>query len=87
MIRLHADSNYESGEYAILVRSDLKGHGLGWKLMELMIRYARTEGLRQIEGQVLGENIMMLQMCHELGFQVADDPGDRTVKVVSLNLQ
>ena len=87
VVRLHADSNYERGEYAIMVRSDLKGRGLGWQLMELMIRYVRSEGLRQIEGQVLGENIMMLQMCRELGFQVADDPGDRTVKVVSLNLQ
>jgi acetyltransferase len=87
VIRLHADANYERAEYAIMVRSDLKGRGLGWKLMELMIRYARSEGLRQIEGQVLRENVMMLQMCHELGFQIADDPGDRTVKVVSLKLQ
>ncbi len=87
VIRLHADSNYERAEYAIMVRSDLKGRGLGWKLMELMIRYARSEGLRQIEGQVLRENVMMLQMCHELGFHVADDPGDGTVKVVSLKLQ
>jgi acetyltransferase len=87
VVRLHADANYEKGEYAILIRSDLKGRGLGWKLMELMIRYARSEGLRQIEGQVLQENSMMLQMCHELGFQIADDPGDRTVKVVSLKLQ
>ena len=87
VIRLHADSNYERAEYAIIVRSDLKGRGLGWKLMELMIRYARSEGLKQIEGQVLGENILMLQMCHELGFHVADDPGDRSVKVASLKLQ
>jgi acetyltransferase len=87
VVRLHADANYESGEYAIMVRSDLKGRGLGWKLMELMIRYARSEGLKQIEGQVLGENILMLQMCHELGFQVADDPGDRSIKVASLKLQ
>jgi acetyltransferase len=87
LVRLHADANYERGEYAITVRSDLKGHGLGWKLMELMIRYARSEGLKQIEGQVLGENIVMLQMCSELGFQIADDPGDRTIKVVSLKLQ
>ncbi len=87
VIRLHADANYERAEYAIMVRSDLKGRGLGWKLMELMIRYARSEGLRQIEGQVLRENIIMLQMCHELGFQVADDPSDRTIKVVSLKLQ
>ena len=29
VVRLHADANYERGEYAILVRSDLKGRGLG----------------------------------------------------------
>jgi len=87
VIRLHADANYEKAEYAILIRSDVKGRGLGWKLMELMIRYARSEGLKQIDGQVLRENTMMLQMCHEFGFQVADDPGDRTVKIVSLKLQ
>jgi acetyltransferase len=86
VVRLHADANYEKAEFAILIRSDLKGRGLGWKLMELMIRYGRSEGLRQIQGQVLRENIMMLQMCAELGFQVADDPGDRAVKVVSLIL-
>jgi acetyltransferase len=40
VVRIHADSEYRSGEYAILVRSDLKGHGLGWRLMELMIEYA-----------------------------------------------
>ena len=32
-------------EYAILVRSDLKGHGLGWLLMQLIIEYARAEGI------------------------------------------
>ncbi len=47
VVRLHSDANYETGEYAILLRSDLKGRGLGWKLMELMIQYARAEGLQQ----------------------------------------
>jgi acetyltransferase len=87
IVRLHADSNYERAEYAVLVRSDLKSHGIGWKLMELMIRYARSEGLRRIEGQVLQKNMMMLRMCREFGFQIADDPDDRTIKVVSLQLQ
>jgi acetyltransferase len=48
VVRLHADANYVSGEYAILIRSDLKGHGLGWSLMQLMIEYARSEGIRTI---------------------------------------
>ncbi len=86
VVRLHADANHEKGEYAILIRSDLKGRGLGWALMELMIRYARGEGLTAIEGQVLKDNVTMLQMCRELGFSVADDPEDGTIAVVSLQI-
>ena len=65
VVRIHADSQYESAEYAIVVRSDLKGHGLGWLLMELMIEYARAEGLKLIRGEVLQENAAMLRMCRK----------------------
>ena len=41
-VRLHADANYDTGEYAILLRSDVKGRGLGWRLMKLMIEYAQA---------------------------------------------
>ncbi|HVY56316.1 MAG TPA: bifunctional acetate--CoA ligase family protein/GNAT family N-acetyltransferase [Xanthobacteraceae bacterium] len=85
-VRLHCDANGETGEYAILLRSDLKGRGLGWKLMELMIAYGRSEGLKRIEGQVLRENTVMLQMCRELGFRIVDDPNDHDIALVSLTL-
>ncbi|HEX3936888.1 MAG TPA: bifunctional acetate--CoA ligase family protein/GNAT family N-acetyltransferase [Xanthobacteraceae bacterium] len=84
VVRIHVDPNYETAEYAILVRSDLKGHGLGWTLMELIIEYARTEGLRAIRGQVLRENVTMLAMCRKLGFTVTADPQDPSVAVVNL---
>ena len=83
-VRLLADANYESGEYGILVRSDLKGHGIGWKLMQIMIEYARWLGLKVIEGQVLRENRTMLAMCESLGFTVKLDPDDPTLMNVSL---
>src|SRR5207249_6850281 len=44
VVRIHSDSIYESGEYAILLRSDLKGRGLGWALMQMIIEYAKSEG-------------------------------------------
>ena len=44
--RLAADPDYVSAEYAVIVRSDLKGAGLGWTLMQHLIRYAESEGLR-----------------------------------------
>ena len=84
VVRLHADSNYESGEYAVLVRSDLKGRGLGWMLMQRIIDYARAEGLRCIAGQVLRDNTTMLAMCRELGFAVTSDPDDADICLARL---
>ena len=86
VVRLHADANYERGEYAVLVRSDLKGRGLGYLLMGMIIEYARAEGLRLIEGQVLSENTAMLGMCRELGFHIASDPDDHDICLVRLDL-
>ena len=68
--------HYETGEYAILLRSDLKGRGLGWALMQMIIEYARSEGLKAISGDVLTENTVMLAMCRSLGFEVKSDPTD-----------
>jgi acetyltransferase len=82
VVRLHSDANFETGEYAILVRSDLKGRGLGWLLMRRIIDYAHAEGLGTIEGQVLRENATMLAMCRELGFTIAPDPHDHDLHLV-----
>jgi acetyltransferase len=87
VVRLHADANYERGEYAILVRSDLKGRGLGYLLMQMIIDYARAEGLKAIEGQVLGENTAMLAMCRELGFSISPDPSDPDTCIVKLAIR
>jgi acetyltransferase len=87
VVRVHADSEYRTAEYAILVRSDLKGHGLGWQLMELMIDYARSEGLESIRGQVLQENRTMLQMCRELGFHIVSDPDETSMVIVTFSLK
>ena len=86
VVRLHADANYDTGEYAILLRSDLKGRGLGWLLMEMIIEYARAEGLRSIHGQVLQENTTMLEMCRNLGFKIGLDPEERSLSFVKLTL-
>jgi acetyltransferase len=86
VVRLHATADYDSGEYAILVRSDMKGRGLGWLLMQLIIDYARSEGIGTIKGQVLSENTMMLDMCRELGFAIASDPQEPSSAIVTLRL-
>jgi acetyltransferase len=86
VVRIHSDSIYETGEYAILLRSDLKGRGLGWALMQLIIEYGKSEGLKTIAGDVLAENTTMLAMCRQLGFAVIADAEDPALCNVSLKL-
>jgi acetyltransferase len=86
VVHIHSDSIYETGEYAILLRSDLKGRGLGWALMQLIIEYTKSEGLKAISGDVLQENTVMLEMCRSLGFEVKTDPVEHGVCNVRLTL-
>jgi RimJ/RimL family protein N-acetyltransferase len=86
VVRLYSGSSHETGEYAILLRSNLKGRGLGWALMQLMIEYAKSEGLKRIVGQILQENSVMLKMCRELGFEIKTDTEDRGLYDVTLTL-
>ena len=86
VVRVHSDAAGETGEYAILLRSDLKGRGLGWALMQMIIEYGKSRGLKRIVGQILQENSVMLKMCRELGFDVKTSPDDRGLCDVTLVL-
>jgi RimJ/RimL family protein N-acetyltransferase len=84
VVRLHDDTGGESAEFAVLVRSRLKSHGVGWLLMKHMIEFSKHKDLKTVRGQVLAENTTMLAMCAELGFHIADDPDEPGVKTVTL---
>lgn len=84
--RLIADPDYVRAEYGVIVRSDLKGKGLGWVLMQHLLAYARHEGLEEVFGTVLAENATMLKMCRELGFEVERDHEDPTLMHVAFAL-
>lgn len=76
--RLSCDPDHESAEYALLVRTDLQGHGLRWDLLSQLVDYAKADGIDRIEGIILGENTRMLAMCREFGFSItrhASEPG------------
>nr|WP_320143306.1 bifunctional acetate--CoA ligase family protein/GNAT family N-acetyltransferase [uncultured Cohaesibacter sp.] len=75
-VRLMGDANHEKGEYAVMVRSDLKGLGMGWMLMKLILAYAEKDGFKEVEGEVLRSNQTMRQMCEALGFETHMDPDD-----------
>ena len=74
-----ADPDRQRAEYAIAVRSDWKGRGVGYLLMSRLIDIARECGIGELVGEVLRENGPMLEMCGTLGFAIAPDPDDEAV--------
>jgi acetyltransferase len=82
VVRLFADPDNLSAEYAILVRSDFHGQGLGHALMVELLAYARAKGLATVFGEVLAENRRMLDVAQGLGAKIVSRGGpDRTVRV------
>ena len=81
-----ADPDNLRAEYAIAVRSDWKGHGVGYLLMSRLIDIARERGIGELVGEVLRENEPMLQMCRELDFAIAPEPRDPAVRLVRKRL-
>ncbi len=85
VVRTLTDPDNTVAEYAIITRSDLKGQGLGRKLMQKMIDYCRTRGTREIVGQILPENRPMIGLARALGFSAEHDD-EENVTVVRLKL-
>ena len=77
-VRISADPDREKAEFAIMLRHDMMGLGLGPMLLRRIIDYARSRGIGEIFGEVLEENEAMLRLCRAFGFTIRaerDDPG------------
>ncbi len=57
-------------EFAILIRSDLKGMGLGGVLMRKIIDYCQSKGTLQMSGMTMPSNQGMLTLAKKLGFEL-----------------
>lgn len=72
-------------EFAVVVRSDFKGMGLGYGLLGKIIRYSKERGWTGLSGQVLTENGQMLELARDLGFKPVGRP-ERGVTNLYLDL-
>jgi acetyltransferase len=85
--RFSADPDNRAAEFAIAVRTDWKGHGLGHLLTARLTQLARQRGIDELVGEVLPENAAMLQLCREFGFTIGIGPGDPKLRRSSKALQ
>jgi acetyltransferase len=70
VVRGITDPDNVEAEFGIVVRSDLKGGGLGERLMHKLIDYHRSRGTQVLRADVLAENTRMLTLARDLGFQI-----------------
>jgi acetyltransferase len=83
VVRAMTDPDNIEAEFGVIVRSELKGSGLGLVLMNKLIAYLRTQGTQRLVATVLDYNERMRHLANELGFQEdpssEDDSGTRSI--------
>ena len=82
-----ADPDNISAEFGIIIRSELKGDGLGRLLMNKLIAYQRSQGTQQLVATVLRENHRMVDLAHSLGFVDVPQQETDSTRAVALDLQ
>jgi acetyltransferase len=81
VVRAVVDPDNVSAEFGIIVRSDLKGKGLGRILFAKLIDYFRARGTQEMVGEALGHNTGVQDLVRRFGFEVTTVPGDGTVRL------
>lgn len=70
VVRAMTKPDNSESEFAVIVRSDLKGQGLGRLLMEKIVEYCKSRDTGAIIGQALLDNKAMATLALNLGFDV-----------------
>lgn len=86
VVRVQIDPDNIQAEFAMAIRSELKGIGLGARLLQKMIDYCRSQGIQEIKGCTMLENSGMANLARKLGFTVKFNRDDGLIDMV-LSLQ
>jgi acetyltransferase len=81
VVRASTNPDNSEAEFAIVVRSDMKGQGLGSQLFDKIIRYCRSRGTEIIHGETLMENKAMIGLAKRFGFSVRVDYENENVEM------
>ncbi|MCK7580224.1 MAG: GNAT family N-acetyltransferase [Chromatiales bacterium] len=79
----HAARTSETCEFAIVVADKWQNRGIGTRLLALLMEAARAKGFKTMEGEVLTENVPMLNLVRRLGFNLWQEPDSPTIFAVS----
>jgi len=73
-------------EFALAVADAWHGHGIGYRLMQTLMRFAREGGFARMEGYVLAANHKMMELMQALGFSASASGEGPELRLVSRSL-
>lgn len=82
-----ADAAMTNAEVAIAIRSDLKGHGISWTLLDHVARYAASKGIKTLESVESRDNHQAIALERERGWTASSTPGDGSVVTLRKTLE
>ncbi|MDD2720971.1 MAG: bifunctional acetate--CoA ligase family protein/GNAT family N-acetyltransferase [Gallionella sp.] len=72
----------ESCEFALVIADNMRGKGLGQKLMNGLMDAARSKGMKVMQGEVLKNNADMLHLMERMEFEIVTSEEDDSIKSV-----
>ena len=78
-VRAVTDPDNVVADFAVVVRSEIKGKGLGRLLMDSIIDYLDSRGTAELHGETMTGNLRMRNLAQDLGFEVKTGAGIGTV--------
>jgi L-amino acid N-acyltransferase YncA len=83
---LACDAAMQTGEVAISIRSDHKGRGVSWELLEHVAHFAEANGVQTLQSIESHANHAAIELERDMGFTARTYPGDSTLMLVERKL-
>ena len=77
----------EGAHFSVAVATSFRDEQVGRTLLEALVRHAKRVGVRRLTGVMEWSNQAMKSLAASMGFTVEPLPGDRTRRVLVLNLR
>jgi acetyltransferase len=77
----------EGAHFSVAVANSFRDEQVGRTLLEALVRHAKRVGVRRLTGVMEWSNQAMKSLATSMGFTVEPLPGDRTRRILFLNLR
>jgi acetyltransferase len=81
-----APDGTDDAEVAVAVRSDLKGHGIGWSMLGNACDYARSRGFKAVHSLQLSDDRAAIALEQQMGFQATPCADDMSLTILTKDL-